>query len=697
MHASRSGFASAMSRRAAGITQSYYSRIERGREPASTLETLCACAAALNVQLAAFVEAMPGADLPRDIEHLRRQNLVVATAQAGGWTAIPEATLDEGRWSRSIDVLLSRAARREAAVVEIWDLLLDGGEAMRGLAAKVQALRARLGPAVARAGPARRARNAPEPRPRPRAATLFAARYPASSAGVAASADRTRHADAARRLGVRAGPAWMALDCRRDRAPLTLRGDPTAHATLDRVDVAVAVGKQVRPRVTLSLLSVQHALIHGQSALYPLVYLAVIDEFGVSAASIVILSTIGSISSGFLQYGFAALTRRFRRRTLLGSGGLDHGGGDRGPGVRRVVPAVRRLQHRLEDRRVAPAPRRQRAPRRAVPGRRRIGSAIAVHVAGGNIGTVFVGFAAALTIGLIGWRGAVLALGSVAVVVAIAILIAVREAPPSEADRTAAETPVRHLYRKVLVDRDLRWVYAAAVLGGGSRGLGVLNIFVPLYLAEAVGLDAGTIGLMYGVLLAASVPGPLVAGWLSDRVGRKPVIIGVYLGGAASIALFVLAGQNIVWLWAGIIALSLFSFVESPQLQALLADVTPRPPPRRRVQHLLRAGVRGRVDVGHRVRRGHRRGRAGRPGRRARDGVLADGAGLDPGRARDAEDPHPEGRGTYATAASDRNRPRSLTGSRTRGLRRWHGRWASGSRPAAVSGTRAELAFLRRT
>ena len=81
---------------------------------------------------------------------------------------------------------------------------------------------------------------------------------------------------------------------------------------------------------------------------------------------------------------------------------------------------------------------------------------------------------------------------------------------------------------------------------------------------------------MYGILLAASVPGPLVAGWLSDRVGRKPVIIGVYIGGAASIALFVLAGSDIVWLWVGIIALSLFSFVESPQLQALLADVTPR-------------------------------------------------------------------------------------------------------------------------
>src|SRR5262245_8484617 len=109
----------------AGIAQSYYSRIERGREAGAALDTICACAAALNVQLAAFIEAMPGADLPRDIEHLRRQSLVVSLARAGGWTALPEANLDEGRWSRSIDVLLGRAARREAAVVEIWDLLLD--------------------------------------------------------------------------------------------------------------------------------------------------------------------------------------------------------------------------------------------------------------------------------------------------------------------------------------------------------------------------------------------------------------------------------------------------------------------------------------------------------------------------------------------------------------------------------------------
>ena len=112
----------------ASITQPFYGRIERGLELGASLLTLNACAAALGVQLAAFIEAMPGASLPRDIEHLRRQSLVVAVAAGGGWTAAPESALErDGPRPRSIDVLLTRAARREAAVVEVWDLLADGG------------------------------------------------------------------------------------------------------------------------------------------------------------------------------------------------------------------------------------------------------------------------------------------------------------------------------------------------------------------------------------------------------------------------------------------------------------------------------------------------------------------------------------------------------------------------------------------
>jgi MFS transporter, FSR family, fosmidomycin resistance protein len=328
----------------------------------------------------------------------------------------------------------------------------------------------------------------------------------------------------------------------------------------------------IRPRLTLSLLSVQHALIHGQSALYPLVYLAVIDEFGVTPATIVILSTLGGLASGLLQYGFGALVRFFGRPLMLGAGGLIMGVAT---ALQAVVPGFGGFAAANIVSRVGGAP--QHPVGNALLAEQwppnRIGTAIAVHVAGGNVGTVILGALSAIAIATLGWRGAVGVLGILAVVVAIAILAGVREKPD---DRSEHQGPVRALYRRVLQNRDLRWLFTAAVLGGGSRGLGVLNIFVPLYLDQVLHLPPATIGAMYAVLLAASVPGPIVSGWLSDRVGRRPVIVAVYLGGAVSLALFVLAGSNPTAVWIAVILLSLFSFVESPQLQALMADVTSR-------------------------------------------------------------------------------------------------------------------------
>jgi MHS family alpha-ketoglutarate permease-like MFS transporter len=80
---------------------------------------------------------------------------------------------------------------------------------------------------------------------------------------------------------------------------------------------------------------------------------------------------------------------------------------------------------------------------------------------------------------------------------------------------------------------------------------------------------------MYGALIVFSVPMPLLAGWLSDRFGRKPLIIGAYIGGALGFGVFIFAGSSLLWLWIGIVIMGLFSFAESPQLQALLADMSP--------------------------------------------------------------------------------------------------------------------------
>jgi MFS family permease len=103
----------------------------------------------------------------------------------------------------------------------------------------------------------------------------------------------------------------------------------------------------------------------------------------------------------------------------------------------------------------------------------------------------------------------------------------------------------------------------------------VHTTFVPLYLALVRHLEPGLLAAMYAVLLAGSVPAPLVAGWLADRVGHKPMLVATYLGGALALVVFVLAGSSVPLLWLGIVLLAIFNFAESPQLQALLADIVP--------------------------------------------------------------------------------------------------------------------------
>ncbi len=126
----------------AGVSQAYWSALEHGTATTATLETLAACAAAVDTELAAFLQARPGADLPRDIVHLRGQATIVREATAGRWRAGVEVPIDpDARRSRSIDVALERKAKREIAVVELVNLLADGGHDLRGLSDKVAAMR----------------------------------------------------------------------------------------------------------------------------------------------------------------------------------------------------------------------------------------------------------------------------------------------------------------------------------------------------------------------------------------------------------------------------------------------------------------------------------------------------------------------------------------------------------------------------
>ena len=67
------------------------------------------------------------------------------------------------------------------------------------------------------------------------------------------------------------------------------------HTPVQFPDVRVP---RIDPMRSLGLLSVAHAVNHAQAVVLPLIYLKVIDEFGVSVQTIAFLAAIGSFSSG---------------------------------------------------------------------------------------------------------------------------------------------------------------------------------------------------------------------------------------------------------------------------------------------------------------------------------------------------------------------------------------------------------------
>jgi MFS family permease len=351
---------------------------------------------------------------------------------------------------------------------------------------------------------------------------------------------------------------------------LTTRADELDARPTD-TRTAEAPPTDVRPAVTLGLLSVQHALIHAQSALMPLIFIQIIDQFRIGVGEIGLLIAAGNILSGVIQLSFGWLTRVVSRRGILGIGGLVFGAGMSALALTTawipfaVTNVVARVggapQHPVGNALIA---EQYQAARR--------GTAISVHIAVGNLGTVAIPLVGGWVIARSGWPPAVAMLAIPALVVAVAILLFVREAGT---DRAAARHRGSALsaYRSLRHERDLLWLFAGSSVAAAGRGLGIITTFVPLYLSRALGLDDATVALMYTLLLIGSVPAPIVAGWISDRVGHKRVLIATYLAGAASLAVFVVVGSNIPAVWLAIGFLSAFVFEESSLMQALLADI----------------------------------------------------------------------------------------------------------------------------
>ncbi|HYM51217.1 MAG TPA: MFS transporter [Candidatus Limnocylindrales bacterium] len=323
----------------------------------------------------------------------------------------------------------------------------------------------------------------------------------------------------------------------------------------------------------LLVISGCHAMVHAYSTLMPWVYPVALSELHFSVVALGIMVGVSSLAGGFLQLGAGALTRYVRRHTVIGWGAILMGGcgivtatattfgqfflGNLGRSV------VSSTQHPLGNSLLSD-----------IYDRSRRGMAIAGHVVGGNLGTVVLTPAGALLVGVWGWRPTVLALTVPAVLAGLVLLLSVRErlAAPRE---TSAVRDLLVAGRLVLRDRNLAAVFAASLVAAGGRGLGVVILVIPLYLKRDLQLHDPYATGLYTILLVGSVVGPLIGGRLSDRAGRRPVLLLVFAASALSTAVLALSPAAGLLLPLSILAMGLVVYTESPLLQAALADAAP--------------------------------------------------------------------------------------------------------------------------
>ena len=175
---------------------------------------------------------------------------------------------------------------------------------------------------------------------------------------------------------------------------------------------------------------------------------------------------------------------------------------------------------------------------------RRRGTALSIHGVGGNLGDVLGPILTGFMLGYLSWRGVLGVYVTIPLLVAVMVIWAFRDVganQDSEASQPSIRTQVAEA-RLLLRDATIWQVNAVSALHGMCYQ--VYTTFLPLYLADELGLDARGIGLYLGLLFSFGIVANPLMGYLSDRVGRKAIIIPTLVGSCVFSLLLALLGQG---------------------------------------------------------------------------------------------------------------------------------------------------------
>jgi MFS transporter, FSR family, fosmidomycin resistance protein len=334
----------------------------------------------------------------------------------------------------------------------------------------------------------------------------------------------------------------------------------------------LSVGSRIGGASTVvTLVSVAHAFSHAYGALLPLIVPFFRTDLELTYTQLGLIFSLSNLVWSPLQLGFGVLGHYWSRKLILGLGhicqglsmigtSLVHGFGDllSWRVIGRIADAP---QHPIGNALIAQG---FRADRR--------GLALAINAAGSNLGTVAVPLLGGFLIATLGWRTTMILFGLPGILIGI-LLLTVLEEQRGHTQHLQAATNLSAELWALLRHRDALLLLTSHVIGAGGRGLGVATIYVPLYLSQSLQVNEVQLGILLTIMMAGSVIGPLIAGPLSDRLGRKPVLLGDYAVACLCFAGLLSVNGSSWTLPVVLTATGIAVYSEGAIMQTALADV----------------------------------------------------------------------------------------------------------------------------
>jgi predicted MFS family arabinose efflux permease len=323
----------------------------------------------------------------------------------------------------------------------------------------------------------------------------------------------------------------------------------------------------------LHLSNVSHAVNHFQNQMMTMLWPYIMAELGMSYTQVGILSAISSALNSVCQGAYGFLTPFISRCKVLGLGNVGIALGTLMSGLAGSYPMLIVARGIAAIGSSAQHPVGYSILASYFPKNR--GTVIAMNTSISNIGTLVATPLATVLLLCMGWRAIFMVVTLASLIMGMVFFFFRDYGAPSRigSGRTRLAQGFRS-YRRVLQNRNMVLIALVFMVGGAGRDGGVNQIYFAPHLTNDFGYSALIVGTLMTAISIGSIVGPIVFGWLSDKLSRTGMLqVSLALSCIGSLWVAHL-GPGEVALFVSLLLYSAFTSSRGPQTQAIIADST---------------------------------------------------------------------------------------------------------------------------